>query len=183
MVSDLTIALAGGVIGSLATAGFTQLGRARAAWAEVELHDQEAAEYNAQLVVWVDDRTRSLLREMSSRTNAAAAQGLAASGGHGASVANAKEDALHDYRDREWNTRLDLLRLRTSEGLWHTAWRIVRRRRAPNLTVLNDVEPFLERWREPVTRHGGPDDAVSVFDRTRRTTADALAELPDLNLT
>lgn len=182
-MSDLTIALAGGLVGSLATAGFTQLGRARAAWSEVELHDDQAAEYNVQLIVWVDDRTRAVLRVMNERTNVAAAANLVHSGGHGASVADAKADALHDYRDREWNARLDLARLRASEGLWHLVWRKVRRRPAPRLTVRDEVEPFLERWREPVNRHGGPDDAVPIFDRTRRTTAEALAELPSLKLT
>ena len=96
----------------------------------------------------------------------------------------AKADALHEYRDEEWRARLDLARLRASEGTWHRVWRELRGRSAPSLTAPSEVEAFLDRWREPVTRHGSvPIDAVQVLDRTRRTAADALAELSSLNLT
>jgi hypothetical protein len=183
-VSDLTIALAGGAIGSIATAGLGQLGRARAAWSEVELHDFEADERNAQLVVWVDDRTRRLLIEMEGTTNDLAARGLLRSGAHANALCNLKAEALHEYRDQEWTARIDLARLRAKEGTWHSVWRILRGRKAPQLTARSDVEPFLARWREPITRHGSsPADAASVLDRTTRTTADALSELPELKLT
>jgi hypothetical protein len=183
-MSDLTIALAGGAIGSIATTALTQAGKARAAWSEIDLHDDEASERNAQLVVWVDDRTHALVAEMNRRTDQANVNGVLHSGGHGLSVAMAKADALHEYRDEEWRTRLDLARLRASEGGWHRVWRKLRGRPGPSLTARTEVEPFLERWREPVTRHGsGPADAVTVSDRTRRTTNDALDELASLNLT
>jgi hypothetical protein len=60
---ELLIGLAGGAIGAVLTAIFTEGGRAWIAWGEVALHDEEAKESNAQLVVWVDDRTRELLAE------------------------------------------------------------------------------------------------------------------------
>jgi hypothetical protein len=181
-VSDLTIALAGGAIGSIATVALTQAGRARAAWSDIPIHDDEARERNAQLVVWVDDRTHALVAEMDRRTEQANTRGALLGGGHGLSVAMAKADALHEYRDEEWRARLDLARLRTTEGAWHRVWRKLRGRHGPSLTARAEVEPFLERWREPVTRHGSA-NAVQVIDRTLRTTHDALAELSSLNLT
>lgn len=63
-----------------------------------------------------------------------------------------------------------------------THWRFWRRTMSPQVTLdtLDAVEPFLARWREPVTRHGGK---VAVFDRTCRNHSDAIAELPSLRLT
>jgi hypothetical protein len=183
-MSDLTIALAGGAIGSAVTAGLTQLATARAAWSEVGLHDDEARERNVQLLVWVDDRTRALVQEMERCTNSYAASGQLYSGVHGQGLANAKAEALHQFRDEEWRARLDLAHLRTSEGPWHLLWRTLRRRPAPSVTVAEQVEPFLARWREPVSRHGStPDDAVVPLDRTTRAVRDALEELPNLKLT
>lgn len=47
-----------------------------------------------------------------------------------------------------------------------------------------EVEPFLERWRQPVTRHAsGQGEVAPVRDHTTRTLEDALAELPGLPLT
>jgi len=183
-MSDLAIALIGGAIGSVATAGLAQLGRARAACRQIALNDIEAAERNAQLVVWVDDRTRQLMIEMSAITDECAARGIPESGIHGGNLKMAKEQALHEYRDEEWRARLDLFHVRAREGGWHTAWRWMRRRPTPALTARAEIAPFLERWREPVTRHApGEHAGAKVRDRTTRTTAEALAELPGLPLT
>ena len=182
-MDEWLIALAGGAIGAVIAALFVQAGRAIRAWGEVSLHDAEATERNRQLVVWADDRTRTLLMEMDRRTGVANQAGQMWSGGHGVSVAHAKADALHDYRDQEWQARLDLMRLRAAEGGWHWLWRRVRGRPAPLLTAREVVEPFLERWREPVTRHSTKaEDAITPVDRTTRTTEEAVAELPALKL-
>jgi hypothetical protein len=183
-MSDLAIALIGGAIGSVATAGLTQLGRARVAWHDVALHDLEAAERNAQVVVWVDDRTRQLVIDMSAVSDDAASREIFRSGIHGGNLKLAKEQALHEYRDEEWRARLDLFQLRARESSWHAVWRQVRRRPSPSLTARAVVEPFLNRWREPVTRHESSGaEGAKIRDRTTRTTADALAELPSLPLT
>jgi hypothetical protein len=156
----------------------------------VTLHDQEAAERNARLIVWADDRTRALLIEMDRCSAELVGRGLHYSGAHGSELAHLKARALHDYRDEHARAKLDLSRLRAREGAWHWLWRTLRRRPAPRLTAetLGDVERFLERWREPVTRHqsgrqSGAEPGARPLDRTRRTTADALAELPSLKLT
>lgn len=72
--------------------------------------------------------------------------------------------------------------MHASEAYWHHLWRIVRRHPFPDFTARDEAEPFLTRWREPVTRHGDQ-PGVAPRDPTRRTTADARAELDGLNLT
>lgn len=183
MSNELLIGLAGGAIGAVLAAAFAQAGRAWTAFGEVTLHDEEAAERNRRLVTWADDRTRVVIIEMDRRTQDLSGRGLLYSGIHGAAVAEAKADALHEYRDQEEQAKIDLARLRAKEAAWHFVWRRLRGRPAPSLTAREQVEPFLERWREPVTRHGsGAGDSVTPLDRTTRTRDDALAELPDLKL-
>lgn len=180
----LLVGLAGGAIGGVVTGLFAQAGRAWRAWGEVALHDVEAEERNAQLLVWVDDRTRALDGELKRRTGDANSKGVFHSGAHGLSRAMAKAQALHDYRDEEWQARLELARLRSREGGWHWIWRKLRRRPAAHLTVQERIEPFLDRWREPVTKHLSQCEGEGVVpvDRTRRTYDDALAELPSFDL-
>src|SRR5215210_6953777 len=87
-------------------------------------------------------------------------RGLLHSGVHGAGIADAKAEALHQYRDEEWRARIELSRLRATETGWHLFWRVVgRRRRGLELTAWEQAEPFLQRWREPVTRHVGEGQA------------------------
>jgi hypothetical protein len=181
MSSDLLIGLAGGAIGAVVAGVFVQAGRAWLAWGEVTLHDFEASERNRRLRIWVDDRTRELTQEISGISNRLASDGLLNSGTHGTAVAGAKARALHQYRDEEEVAAIDLMTLKASEGAWHTLWRVLRRRGGPALTTSAEIEPFLDRWREPVSRHGG--EAVTPLDRTRRTFDEALAELPRLDLT
>jgi hypothetical protein len=184
-VSDLSVALAGGAIGSAITIVAGQLARARLAWAEVEVHDEQAAECNEQLFVWVDDRTRELVIEMRDTTEQFNARGAVHSSLHANALTEAKARALHEYRDQEWRIRLRLSEIGAAEEGWHLAWRKLRRRPTPALTATDAVEPFLARWREPVCRHESQagDAGAPVFDRTTRTEADALGELPGLPLT
>jgi hypothetical protein len=67
------------------------------------------------------------------------------SGAHGRALAHAKARALHQFRDEEWNARLDLARIRAREGGWHSFWRSYRRSKAPDLTedTYDKVAPFL----------------------------------------
>jgi hypothetical protein len=141
----LLVGLAGGAIGAVVAALFVQIGRAWVAWGEVTLHDEEAAERNAQLLVWVDDRTHDLVIEMKRKTTSLASQGQLYSGAHGRALAHAKARALHQFRDEEWNARLDLARIRAREGGWHSFWRSYRRSKAPDLTedTYDKVAPFL----------------------------------------
>jgi hypothetical protein len=182
MSSDLAIGLAGGTIGAVLAGVFAQAGRAWLAWGEVTLHDYEAGERNRRLRVWVDDRTRELVREMKTITNKRASEGQLYSGAHGAAVAAAKAQALHQFRDEAEKATIELMELRAREGAWHSLWRALRRRPAPRLTAAGEVEPFLDRWREPVSRHGDEANLINPIDRTRRSFEEALAELPRLDL-
>lgn len=182
-MSDLGVALAGGAVGSILTATIAQIGKIRLAWAEVALHDAEAEERNRQLVAWVDDETLKLVREMALVTQDHNARGTLYSSLHGGDLADRKAGALHRYRDQEWRAQLFLSELQASEGSWHLLARMLRRRRLPKVARA-EVEPFLDRWRAPVTRHSPQgSDAARVLDRTTRTTGHALAELPNLPLT
>jgi hypothetical protein len=182
MSDELLVGLAGGAIGAVLTAILGQAGRAWLAWGEVTLHDQEASDRNRRLRVWVDDRTRLLVQRMRAHTTHLAAEGQLYSGAHGRAVAEEKAKALHEFRDEVEQANIDLARLRTKEGAWHSWWRTVRRRPVPAVTAAAEVEPFIERWREPVTRHGDSTNPIVPLDRTRRTFQDALAELPSLEL-
>lgn len=181
-MSDLTIALAGGSVGYVLGAVVGQGARARAAWSEVTLHDEQAADLNRQLVAWVDDRTRELVAELQAVAEEHNRRGTFNSSMHSADLAEAKALALQQYRDQAWRAELDLAAVRASEGPWHRLWRRLRRKPAPTLTADETVQPFLDRWREPVTRHATGEPGA-VYDRTRRTLEHALAELPGLSLT
>ncbi|HEV7808065.1 MAG TPA: hypothetical protein VGO80_19780 [Solirubrobacteraceae bacterium] len=166
------------------TAGLAQLGHAWGAWRQIAIHDVEAAERNAQLVVWVDDRTRQLVTELEAVRSNSAGGALPPDSIRYNTLLRAKELALHEYRDEEWRCRLDLLTLRGRETGWYAVWRWLRRRPAPHLTARAEAEPFLERWREPVIRHNAEGGGkAKIRDRTLRTTEDALAELSGLRLT
>jgi hypothetical protein len=142
----------------------------------------EARERNAQLIVWVDDRTRQLVIEMAAVSDDCAGRGIPRGSIGDVGLQSAKEQALHEYRDKEWRAHLDLFQLRAREGGAHALWRRVRRRPAPSLTARAEIEPFLQRWREPVRRHADGAGAT-IRDRTSRTLQDALTELPGLRLT
>jgi hypothetical protein len=183
-MSGLVTALAGGAVGSLIVLASSQIGKVLAARGEVRLHDLEARERNQQLVIWVDDETQKLVREMAGVKEHFSAGGAFASGHHRGDLADRKAGALHRYRDQEGKARIDLARLRASEGPWHRFWRWRWHSHTPALTVAKDVAPFLDRWREPVTSAGTTSsDVALVFDRTKRTTKDARKELPSLPLT
>lgn len=179
-MSEVIAAIVGVLLGLL----LAQTGRAVLAWREITDHNAEAAEQNARLLIWVDDTTRDLVAQMSGVQDSNASRGMTNSGLNGGQLAAVKALALHRYRDQRVLVSDVLQRLRTKEGAWHLLWRWVRGCPAPAITVDDEAEPFLNRWREPVTRHGSsPADVAPVFDRTKRTYQDALDELSSLKLT
>jgi hypothetical protein len=181
VVSGLTTALSGGAIGAGLIFGGTQYGRMQLAWVEVTLHDRVAHERNEQLVGFVIDETQELVEAMKLIAEEFKSRGELSSSSCGAALAERKSDSLRRYRDEEWRARLDLARVKATEGSWHFLFRRVRHRRnGLDLTARATVEPFLGRWREPISRHGL--EPVAIVDPTTRTTADALAALPGLEL-
>jgi hypothetical protein len=178
--NELLIGLAGGAIGSVLAFLFAQGGRAASARSEIDFHSQQARIRNDQLVVWVDDRTQALEVEMRGFTNRKAEDGQLYSGSHGSGLAHLKEQALHEYRDERWRAEIDIAQIQSQESGWHSFWRFIRRKPRPRITVDDAVGPFLDRWREPVTRHQG--DPIAVLDRTTRSSEDAQHELAALKL-
>lgn len=185
-VSEVWTAIIGGTVGVLLGLLLAQLGRAALAWREVTDHDKLTEAENERLLIWVDDRTQRLVEEMRGINNRNATFGQQPSGSNGRQLAAAKSAALHEYRDQRQRVIDQLRALALTESPWHSLWRLLRpkHRRAPGLTVDDEAEPFLDRWREPVTRHSAdPKDAVQVFDRTKRTPDVGRDELPSLKLT
>ena len=180
-MSDAGTAFAGGAVGAVVAWFLAQAGRAQVAWLEVTLHDEQAVERNDQLVAYVLDETRKLVRELNDVAEDHNSRNSLYSSKCVSDMADRKSGALHRYRDEEWRVKLALADLKALEGTWHLIFRWLRRRRTGlALTARKAVEPFLERWREPVDRYGmGP---VEVFDLTTSTTEEALKELPSLAL-
>jgi hypothetical protein len=180
-MSGFITAISGGAIGAGLFLAGTELGRMQVARVEVALHDQVAHERNEQLVAFVVDETQELVEALKLITAEFESRGELASCSCGAALATRKSDALHRYRDEEWRASLDLARLKAREGHWHLLFRRGgRRRNGLDLTARDTVEPFLARWREPISRHGL--EPVAILDPTTRTTEDALATLPGLEL-
>jgi hypothetical protein len=102
------------------------------------------------------------------------------SSANGAALAQDKTEALQRYRDEEQQANIALARLKASEGPWHVFWRSIRgHRKGLDLTSRRTIEPVLNRWREPVTRHGTGE--TNVFDITNRAQTEA--DLQKLKLT
>jgi hypothetical protein len=180
-MSALITAISGGAVGAGLFLGGTGFGRMQVAREQVTLHDQVAQERNEQLVVFVIDETQELVEALRLISDEFRARGELTSSSCGAALATRKSDSLHRYRHEEWRAGLDLARLKAREGSWHLLVRRVRRRRnGLDLTARDTVEPFLARWREPISRHGL--EPVAIIDPTTRTSADALATLPGLEL-
>lgn len=95
MNSGMSSEVVAAVIGVLLGLFLAQLGRATLAWREVTAHDDEAEEQNARLLIWVDDRTRTLRQHMSMIADDLASRGMLTSGHAGGALAEAKALALH----------------------------------------------------------------------------------------
>jgi hypothetical protein len=149
---------------------------------EVREHDRGSRERNEDLESWVSDETRRLKLELDGITEEMNKAGLLWGGAHGVAVAAAKERALHAFRDQERQARRDITRLRESETWAHGVWRKLRGRRRPELTASERVEPVLEVWRAPVTRHLADktdSTVVEVDDPTRRNLDATITELEE----
>lgn len=181
-MADVLVALGAGAIGSLITLGATGVGKFLAARTEVLIHDDDARERNEQLVIWVDDETQKLVRQLASIQEEFNARNLLTSSLHDQARVQAKADALHRYRDEESRARLDVAALRAREGYSHRFWRKHLDSPAPRLTADEKVQPFLDRWRRAIKSSMQDSPDITPLDRTTRTLDDALEQLPDLRL-
>lgn len=160
-----------------------ELGKFRAARTEITIHDDDARERNDQLVIWVDDETQGLVVRLQAIKEDFSSRGVLMSSLHDAARMQAKADALHRYRDEASRARLDIAALRAREGRWHRFWRKRLGSPAPRLTADAAVQPFLDRWREPMKSTMAGVRDIAPLDRTTRTLDEGLRQLPDLPLT
>jgi hypothetical protein len=174
IVSDLTIALAGGAIGSILTVGAGLMRRAAAVPSEVERNDADAAERNDDLMMWVADHHRQLGAELTRTRNEMAAAGQQYSGAYPQSMAQRKSQALRCYRDQERQARRDVAIIRAREDWMHHAYRRLKQLSAPQLNAPQRAEPVLNSWRKPVIV---ADASVPVHDPTAHTLEDTISGL------
>ena len=173
-------AVVGGVVGAAVAFALTQVSAASVAWREVTLYDDEATGSNERLVAWVDAETIRLARTMQEIGDDFSSRNAFTSSATGTALAQAKTEALQRYRDEEERASIALARLKASEGPWHVFWRSIRGdRRGLDLSARRTVARILDRWREPVTRHGTGE--TKVFDITNRTQTES--DLQNLKLT
>lgn len=173
-MSNWVIALLGGISGSL----FLLLIRALAIPLEIQSHDRAVQERDRDLEQWVADDHLRLKRQLARIVNDLAASGGLSSGAAGVSLGQAKERALHAYRDQEAAAHRDLARIYDREGWAHLLYRRVRKRPQLCLTAPNRVRPVLDVWRLPITRHLGPgDEPQPILDPTTRSLDDVHQEL------
>jgi hypothetical protein len=95
------VALIGGSVGSVLTWLIAYAGRIALVKREVEANDRALRVIDDHLRTWVEDDTVRLRRELHVITEALNKANLFWSGHHGDQIAQAKERALHRYRDQE----------------------------------------------------------------------------------
>lgn len=118
-----------------------------------------------------------LKREVAATVKALNARKLFYSSELGFQVALVKERALQTYRDREKTAIRTVADIRGREGWPHLLYRTLRRQPFPVLTAPAVVEPVLDAWRAPITRHRkGNDPPAALDDPTARTIDDAIAD-------
>jgi len=88
------------------------------------------------------------------------ARGMYYSGEYGYLLGLAKERALQAYRDQETRARREAARILDAEGWMHEGWRTKRNMPRPTLTASTRVEPILNVWKLPPSKHGGPPRTV-----------------------
>jgi hypothetical protein len=87
----------------------------------------------------------------------------------------AKERALQAYRDQETRALRESARILDQEGWMHERWRRRRNMPRPTLAAPSTVEPVLDVWKLPPSKHGGPTPPVD--DPTMRTLGQIISGL------
>lgn len=171
----LLIALAGGVIGTLVTAGLAFGTRINRIGPEIAANDRAIRALDIDLESWIADATVNLVREVRAITNATGPSNTFYSGAHAVQIAHAKELALEKYRNEGRRTERAFAEIVAGEGWLHGLLRAWRYDDAV-LQAPKRGETVLEKWAEPITRHGGP-APIEVDDPRNRTFATALKKI------
>jgi hypothetical protein len=172
----LWIALAGGTIGVLITG---------VAWTALKLlgipgdlrrHDFEARVINEDLELWAIDQYRQVRRELRQAENSPSQVDWIYSGAYGNARSYIKTNALHRWRDRLHSAERSMVEIESKEGSLH---RLVRRREKYReglaLRAAERVEPIIEEFRQPITKHGH--DHLQVFDPTTVRLEDVIEQI------
>jgi hypothetical protein len=173
----LWIALAGGAIGVLLTGIAWAILKLVAVPGDLRRHDFEARVVNEDLELWAVDEYRALRRELRRAENSHPEQpDWIYSGAYGNARSAAKTDALHRWRDRLHSAERSVIEIESKEGPFH---RFLRRRRKYQeglaLHAAERVEPIVEEFRQPITKHGH--DHLKVFDPTTIRLGDVITQI------
>lgn len=174
---DLSIALIGGGVGALLTAALGFWARVQSIPTEVGTTDRLVREYDEDLATWVSDeylRFKHVYKAMIEDLNK---RKLFHSGQTGLELGVAKEETLQKYRDQERRAIRGVAALEEKEGWLHLQHRRRTGKKFPRLTTPEKVQPVLDTWRKPVTRHLTATDPIEeIDDPTRRSLDDAIAD-------
>lgn len=174
----LLIAIAGGAVGVLLTGFAWVLVQVAAIPGDLERHDFEARILNEDLELWAADDYRELKRKLTDIEDRMASENryLLYSQIYGRARATAKTEALHHWRDRLHEVERRLVAIKSKEGRRH---RLIRHRKkyrhGLDLTAPAHVEPIIEEFRQPITKHGEP--SIRVFDPTKFDLGDMLTAI------
>lgn len=131
---------------------------------QIDAHDREVRSLDEDLRRFLRDRDRLLRVELEGIRTNMAGRGLLYSGAALGGLADAKRQALQDYRDEiTWKRRL--YREACERERWAT--RVLRRRRGafPRFELPDESKAILAAWREDVTI-SGMDGSAPVDDPT-----------------
>lgn len=176
----LWIALAGGAIGVALTGltlGIVKLLRVPS---QLRRHDFEARILNEDLELWAIDTYREVQREMR-RIENTPKPGWIYTGAYGNARSYVKTDALHKWRDRLHVAEREMIEIEARENFFHRLERRLKGRGdALRLRAAEAVEPIIEEFRQPVTKHGTP--SIQPFDPTRVKLSDVIAHIREIPL-
>jgi hypothetical protein len=173
----LWIALSGGTIGVLLTGVAWAVLKLMAVPGEMRCHDFEVRVVNEDVELWAIDEYRALRRELRRTENSHSTQrDWIYSGAYGNARSAPKTDALHRWRDRLHSAERSIVEIESKEGSFH---RLLRRRRkyreGLTLHAAERVEPIIEEFRQPITKHGH--DHLKVFDPTTVKLEDVIQRI------
>lgn len=175
MSSDLTIALVGGVAGTVLAAIFAFGARIAAVPDETKRHDRQARAYREDLERWLRDAHRRLADDLAGITSVSNKEGLLHSGPHADRLARAKTEALRVLRDRLASYQRELAEMQAAESWLHDLWR-----RGSGRSVLRADEPswigdLRDQWTREVVVFGF---SAAVLDPSTESVPE-LEPLPD----
>jgi hypothetical protein len=162
----LWIALAGGAIGALLTGVAWCLVKLGGFPGDIRRHDFEGRVVNEDLELWAIDEYRRLRRELRRIENSPpkGRTDWIYSGAYGNARSAAKTEALHRWRDRLHVAERNIIEIESTENRTHRLVRRLRSERGLALHAAEGVEPIIEEFRQPITKHGH--DRLQVFDPT-----------------